>query len=84
MKNEKVNHLKHGVLLLIASQDELNLLAEVVEIVEDCLHINEDYIAYMDEVLMIIPLSQIDESHQFYRVKPRKFSSWYRKVNSEK
>jgi len=85
IQNEKVNHLKHGVLLLIASQDELNLLSEVVDGVEvDALHIEEPYLAFMDEVLYVVPQSELEEGHFMEDVKPRKFSSWYRKVKSEK
>jgi len=81
MQNEEVNHLKHGVLLLIEDQEELNMLAEVVDGVEvDALHIDEPYVAYMEEVLYVIPQSQIDESHFMYNVKPRKFKSWFRSI----
>ena len=79
MQNEQPNPLKHGVLLLIADQDELNMLAEVVEVIEmDSLHITEPYVAFIEEVLCIMPQSQIDESHQHYCTKPRKMKSWYK------
>jgi len=81
MKNEKSNHLKHGVLLLIANQDELNQLAEVVDGVEvDALHVDEDYVAYMDDVLYVVPYSQIDETHFMRVIKPTLFKKWYKKV----
>jgi len=85
MQNKKANHLKHGVLLLIASQDELNLLAEVVDGVEvDALYVDEPYLAFMEDVLYVVPQSELEEGHFMKDVKPRKFSSWYRKVKSEK
>jgi len=78
MQNEKPNPLNHGVLLLIADQEELNMLAEVVGMVDDCLHINEPYLAFMEEVLMVVPQSQLEEGHFMAEVKPRKFKSWYK------
>ena len=80
MQDEKVNYLKHGVLLLIENQEELNLLAEVTEAVDDCLHIDEPYLAFMEEVLMIVPQSQLEEGHFMSRVKPRSFMPWYRSI----
>jgi len=77
---EKVNHLKHGVLLLIENQDQLNMLAEVTDMVDDCLHIDEPYLAFMEEVLIIVPQSQLEEGHMFYGVKPRRFNAWYKSV----
>lgn len=77
--NEKVNTLKHGVLLLITNQDELNMLAEVVDGVEvDALHIDEPYLAFMDEVLWLIPQSKLEEGHFMSNVKPRSFKPWCR------
>jgi len=52
-----MNHLKHEVLLLIENQDQLNMLAEVTDMVDDCLHIDEPYLAFMEEVLIIVPQS---------------------------
>jgi hypothetical protein len=80
MQNEKVNHLKYGVLLLIENQEELNMLAEVTEAVDDCLHIDEPYLAFMEEVLMIAPQSQLEEGHFMSSVKPRSFMPWYRSI----
>ena len=81
MQNEKVNHLKHGVLVLVETQDELNKLAEVVDGVEvDALLIDEPYLAFMEEVLMVVPRSQLEEGHFMSQVKPRGFSSWYKSV----
>ncbi len=81
MQNEKAQHLKCGVLLLIESQEELNSLAEVVCGVEvDALHIDEPYVAFVDDVLYVVPLSQIVEGHMYFRIKPRRFGSWIRSV----
>lgn len=80
MDDEKVNYLKHGVLLLIENQEELNMLAEVTEVVDDCLHINEPYLAFMEEVLIIVPRSQLEEGHFMSGVKPRRFMPWYRSI----
>lgn len=79
MQDKELVCLKHGVLLLIANQDELNILAEVVEVIElDSLHVEEPYVAFMEEVLCVMPQSQIDESHQHFHTKPRKMKSWVR------
>lgn len=80
MQNEKPNPLKHGTLLLIKTQEELNQLAEVTGMVDDCLHIDEPYLAFMEEVLMVVPQSQLEEGHFLSQVKPRRFMSWYKSV----
>lgn len=73
--------LKHSVLLLISSQEELNMLAEVVEGVEvDALLVDEPYVAYMEEVLYVVPQSQIDETHFMRNVRPTLFIKWYKKI----
>jgi len=77
--------LKHGVLLLISSQEELNLLAEVVDGVEvDALHVDEPYLAFMDEVLWLVPQSELEEGHFMSQVKPRKFMSWFKSIQRKK
>ncbi len=82
-RDEKVKCLKYGVLLLIETQEELNMLADIVDGVEvDALHINEPYLAFMDEVLMIVPESQLEEDHYIRNIKPRKFNSWYKSVKN--
>jgi len=76
--------LKHGVLLLISSQEELNLLAEAVDGVEvDALHVDEPYLAFMDEVLWLVPQSELEEGHFMSQVKPRKFMSWFRSIQGK-
>ena len=85
MQNKKANPLKHGVLLLIADQEELNMLAEVVDGVEvDALHIEEPYLAFMDEVLWVVPQSKLEEGHFMSEVKPRKLRSWHKSVKTQK
>lgn len=81
MQNKKRNNLKHGVLLLIETQEELNLLAEVVEGVEvDALLVNESYVAFVDEVLYVVPKSELEEGHFMRDIKPRRFLPWYKSV----
>jgi len=78
---KKSNSLKHGVLLLISSQEELNLLAEAVDGVEvDALHVDEPCLAFMDDVLWLVPQSELEEGHFMSQVQPRKFSSWFRLI----
>jgi hypothetical protein len=72
--------LKHNELILIQTQEELNEFVEVVECVEvDALHIDQDYVAYMDEVVWIVPLSEIDETHFMRNIKPKPLKKWLRK-----
>ena len=72
--------LKHNILLLIENQEQLNQLSELVDGVEvDALHIDEDYVAYMDDVLYVVPYSQIDDTHFLRHVKPTVFRKWYQK-----
>lgn len=74
--------LNHNTLLLIQTQEELNQLAEATKsIALDSLHIDEHYVAFMEEVLIVIPQSQIEEGHWTSRVKPTLFSKWYKKQN---
>lgn len=74
------NQLKHGVLLLLETQEHLNLLAEVTGMVDDAVYIDEPYLAFMDEVLWIIPQSKLKEGHFMSNTKPRRFMSWYKSV----
>ena len=76
--------LNCGILLLIETQDELNQLAEVTRCLAlDSLHIDEEYVAYMDEVLMVVPRTEIDETHFMRNVKPTLFRKWYKKVKDK-
>ena len=81
MSNKKADNLKYGVLLLINNQEELNMLAEVVDGVEvDALHVDEPYLVFMDDVLHVVPQSQLEQGHFMSEVKPRKFNSWYKSI----
>jgi hypothetical protein len=72
--------LKHNELLLIQTQEEFNQLAELLDgVALDSLHIDEDYVAYMDEVVMVVPLSDIDDTHFMRNTKPTPFKKWYKK-----
>lgn len=73
--------LKHGVVLLIETQEELNMLSELEDgVKKDCLHIDEPYVAFKDSdaAIQILPQSQIDDSYPMEFEKPRKLKSWYR------
>ena len=78
MMNEQENYLKQGVVLLIEEQEHLNMLAKLEGIKQGELHIDQPYVAYMDEVLHVIPLSEVDDSFPVEFRRPRKFKSWYR------
>jgi len=79
--SERENPLKHGVVVLIETQEELNLLAEIVDGVElDVLFVEEDYVVFMDDVLHVVPVSQLELGHMYHDVKPRRFMSWYKSV----
>ena len=72
--------LKHNELILIQTQEELNTLAEVIDGVEvDALHIDEDYAAYIDEVIWVVPLRKLEAGHWTTRVKPTLFRKWIKK-----
>ena len=77
--------IKPYEVIAIETQDQLNQLVEVMrEFLEgglayDSIHIDEPYVAYVDEVLHIIPQSQIDT-----KIKSRKFSQWIQSVNNRK
>ena len=70
----------HNTLVLIETQEELNQLAEATgSLALDSLHIDEDYVAYVDEVLIVVPLKEIDETHYLRGIKPTLFRKWYKK-----
>jgi len=80
MQNEKKTSLKHNIVLLITTQDELNKLAELEEgICVDALHIEEPYICFKDsdDAIQILPQSQARELNEMQYIKPRNFKSWY-------
>lgn len=72
--------LKYGVVVLICSQEELNLFAELEDVPEDALHIDRDYIAYRDDLggVQLVPRS---EGYPNGYSEPVKFIKWYRKVS---
>lgn len=73
--------LNYQTLLLITKQEELNQLEELIpHMAKDSLHVEgEEYVAFMDDVLCIVPLKEIDEGHRLYGVKPTLFRKWYKK-----
>lgn len=82
MQNQKRTSLKHNIVLLIATQDELNQLSELEEgIAEDALYIDELYLAWkdQDDAIQLMAQSQLDDSfpQEFY--KPTLFRKWYKK-----
>jgi hypothetical protein len=86
MMDEVKTSLKHGIVLLVASQEDLNNLASLEDgVKEDCLHINEPYVAFKDSdsAIQLIPLKEIDGSYPMEFHKPRKFGSWYRSVKNK-
>lgn len=73
--------LKPNTVLLITTQEELNLFAELEDgVSKDALCIDEPYIAFTDgdNAIQLLPQSDIDDSYPIEFHKPRKFSSWYR------
>ena len=72
--------LKSSVVLLIQTQEELNQLAEITkDIAYDSILVDEPYLAFMDEVLWIVPQSRVEEGHWAGMVKPVLFRKWYKK-----
>lgn len=76
--NEKPTFLASGIVLLITTQEELNQLATLEGIKQDEIHVDQHYVAYMEDVLHVIPLSEVDDGFPMEFKKPRKFSTWYR------
>jgi len=73
--------IKTAEVVLIETQEELNTLAEVVDGVEvDALHIDEPYVAFMEEVLYVIPQRKLETGHWAEQVKPRPFRKWYKSM----
>jgi len=74
--------LKHNTVLLINTQEELNLLAELEDgVKEDCLCIDEPYVAFKDSdnAIQLLPLRDIDESYPAEFHNLRKLKPWYRR-----
>ena len=86
MQNEIRTSLKHNIVLLITTQEELNQLAELEEgVCTDALHIDEPYICFKDsdDAVHILPQSQASELNEMQHIKPSRFSSWYNKNKGE-
>jgi hypothetical protein len=77
--------LKYGVVVLISTQEELNLFAELEEIPEDALHIEQDYVAFRNELgaVEIMPRIETLEGYPLEFLKPTIFRKWWAK-NKEK
>ena len=82
--------IKTCEVIAIENQDQLNKLVEVMleflggGLAYDSIHIDETYVAYVDEVLHIIPQSQIEVGHWSEAIRPRKFSQWLQSVKNRK
>ena len=77
--------IKHNELILIQTQEELNTLSEYIDGVEvDALHIDRDYVVYMDIVVWVVPLTEIDETHFMRNIKPITLKKWVRKQKKKK
>jgi len=77
--------LKYNIVLLISTQEELNQFAELEDVPQDAIHVDQEYVAYRDELgaVQLIPRVETLEGYPREFEKPRKFSSWYRKNKGE-
>ncbi len=77
--------LKYNAVVLIETQEDLNQFAELEEVPEDALHIDEDYVAFRDDLgaVQLIPKSKLEAGHWSSQIKPTLFRKWYNK-NREK
>ena len=72
--------LKNNIVLLIETQEELNQLADITkDIAHDSILVDEPYLAFMDEVLWIVPQSKLELGHWASMIKPTLFRKWYKK-----
>ncbi len=73
--------LKYNVVVLIETQEELNQFAELEQVPQDALHIDQDYVAFRDdlEAVQIIPRVETLEGYPLEFEKPTLFRKWYRK-----
>ena len=82
--------IKQGEVILIANQDELNKFVEVmrentdITLNQDELHIDKNYVAFMEDVLYMIEQDKIETGHWTEHIKPRKFSQWMQSVNKRR
>lgn len=73
--------LKNNIVLLIETQEELNQLAEITkDIALDSIFVDEPYVAFMDEVLWIVPQNKVEEGHWASLVRPTLFRKWFKKI----
>jgi hypothetical protein len=85
-KNECV--IKSGVAVLLDSQEQLNLLAEISGQYDiDSIIVDGIYVAFSDEInaINVVPLSDITEdcvleAFEHKNLVPVDFSKWYKKV----
>lgn len=72
--------LKNNIVLLIETQEELNQLADITkDIALDSIFVDEPYVAFMDEVLWIVPQNNLEFGHWASLVRPTLFRKWYKK-----
>ena len=82
--------IKQGEVILISNQDDLNTFVEVmrentdITLNQDELHINKNYVAFMEDVLYIIEQDKTETGHWTKNIRPRKFSSWLQSVKNRK
>ncbi len=79
--------LKVGTFLAINSQDDFNELAVLSGAFEvDSLHIDCEYVAYLDfdgsvsGMIYVVPLQSFKEENPNMEIKPRKLKSWKRSL----
>lgn len=73
--------LRYGEAVLIKSQDELNQFCKLFDgLADDALHIDEDYVAYLDNLdgISIVPLSEFvpDGVHEIHTTP---FKKWFKR-----
>lgn len=86
-KNECV--IKSGVAVLLDSQEQLNLLAEISGQYDiDSIVVSGIYVAFSDEInaINVVPLSDITEdgdleAFEHKNLKPIDFDKWYKRVS---
>jgi len=81
------NFLKTGVVVSITTQEDYNEFVSICGLdLEDGLHIDKEYVAYLDidgaveGMVHIVPLEDFREAYPLWDVKPRKFKVWKRSV----
>ena len=79
MPTEKSMVLKHNIVLLITTQEELNQFAELEDVPKDALHIDQEYVAFRDDLgaIQLIPRAETLEGYPLEFDKPTLFRRWY-------